>query len=322
MFKTRRFEDSHIEDALAILHDLYQEEAPHHQSFLSFDQSKDSLKEQLTNLSKHSTYAYALYNDEEFIGIILGHVIPSLWGKYDGFYSPLYANAVRKEFRQKGYQFLYQHLSEELVANNILSHAITLYTNDETSMNTWFHLGFGLRLVDSIKEITQTTKVILPNNMKIHSVTEDNIDDFLVIQKKLHFYFEKAPLFMPQSEEDEKENIAEFISHEEHYMFGLYLDGSPIGLMKIRPTGENVLTTDKNSIHICGLYVNEDLRTKGYAKMLLDYVEYQCHLMGYTLIGVDFESFNLRGAAFWHKYFTPYTYTLTRRIDENILKRK
>jgi hypothetical protein len=38
------------------------------------------------------------------------------------------------------------------------------------------------------------------------------------------------------------------------------------------------------------------------------------------MCGVDFESFNLSGNAFWNRYFSPYTYSLARRIDENILK--
>ena len=36
----------------------------------------------------------------------------------------------------------------------------------------------------------------------------------------------------------------------------------------------------------------------------------------YLRCGVDFESINPTANHFWLKYFKPYTYSLTRRIDE------
>lgn len=39
----------------------------------------------------------------------------------------------------------------------------------------------------------------------------------------------------------------------------------------------------------------------------------------YTHCGVDYESFNISGSNFWNKYFTPYTDSFVRRIDERIL---
>lgn len=40
---------------------------------------------------------------------------------------------------------------------------------------------------------------------------------------------------------------------------------------------------------------------------------------GYLLLGVDCESFNPTARGFWLKYFTPYTYGLVRRIDDNAI---
>jgi len=37
---------------------------------------------------------------------------------------------------------------------------------------------------------------------------------------------------------------------------------------------------------------------------------------GYKLLGVDYESFNSTANGFWLKYFTPYTNSVVRRIDE------
>jgi len=38
--------------------------------------------------------------------------------------------------------------------------------------------------------------------------------------------------------------------------------------------------------------------------------------LGYTRLGVIFESFNPSGSGFWLKHFTAYTHSVVRRIDE------
>jgi hypothetical protein len=41
---------------------------------------------------------------------------------------------------------------------------------------------------------------------------------------------------------------------------------------------------------------------------------------GRTRLGVDFESINPYGSGFWLKYFTAYTCSVVRRIDEGAVK--
>jgi len=41
--------------------------------------------------------------------------------------------------------------------------------------------------------------------------------------------------------------------------------------------------------------------------------------LGYTRLGVDYESINPSGSGFWLKYFTAYTHSVVRRIDETAI---
>jgi len=250
------------------------------------------------------------------------YVLPKLWGNYDGFYSPLHGHAIKKSYRKKGYQLLYQHLAKELVDASILSHAITLYYEDDVSMNTWFHLGFGLRLIDSYKEIDRGSTKISRRDLSIEQVCLSELNKLAPLIKRFQAYFEESPLFMKRAQEDPLKDYASFLQQRNHYLYCLIKGSKVVALMKLRPRGENYLTCDPKSIHICGLYVQEAMQSKGLASDFLDLVEGEIGQLGYELLGVDFESFNIKGASFWHKYFQPYTYTLTRRIDEQILDKK
>lgn len=45
-----------------------------------------------------------------------------------------------------------------------------------------------------------------------------------------------------------------------------------------------------------------------------------CGRSGKTHLGVDYETVNPTALYFWTKYFTPYTYSYIRRIDERVVK--
>jgi GNAT superfamily N-acetyltransferase len=89
--------------------------------------------------------------------------------------------------------------------------------------------------------------------------------------------------------------------------------------MSIGPTAETFVAEHPTVMNIKGAYVADSERGTGVGKLLLAVVQEWLLQNDYQLCGVDFESINPLGSRFWMKYFTPYTYSLVRRIDERIL---
>jgi GNAT superfamily N-acetyltransferase len=98
-----------------------------------------------------------------------------------------------------------------------------------------------------------------------------------------------------------------------------YHEGKPVGQFRIQPDGETFISEHPDVMNVTSTYVTDVGRHTGIGLMLL--AEVQCWLQdnGHPLCGVDFESFNVPGSKFWNRHFTPYTYSLVRRIDERIL---
>ena len=71
--------------------------------------------------------------------------------------------------------------------------------------------------------------------------------------------------------------------------------------------------------HIRGAYCLPEHRGKGLYQNLLNFTISVLKREGYTKLGVDFESFNPTARGFWLKYFTAYTNSVVRRIDERII---
>jgi ribosomal protein S18 acetylase RimI-like enzyme len=91
---------------------------------------------------------------------------------------------------------------------------------------------------------------------------------------------------------------------------------NPIAFIEIRETGETFATEVSSMMNICGAFCFPEYRGKGVVQNLLNYVISILKSENYESLGVDFESFNPAASGFWLKYFTPYTHSVVRRIDE------
>lgn len=91
------------------------------------------------------------------------------------------------------------------------------------------------------------------------------------------------------------------------------------GFVKISDAGEAFVASGAEYRHIRGAYCLPEHRGKGVYQNLLNFVIATLKAQDYTRFGVDFESFNPTAYSFWLKYFTVYTHSMVRRVDERCL---
>jgi GNAT superfamily N-acetyltransferase len=307
---------NHTNAAAELILSAYQEERkvlpylPDEPEYLSYFQKK------IGNLFAKGKGIAALC-DDQLVGFLAGFERDELWGNCKGIYSPLYGHGVIKEHRHRLYQELYQRAADVWVSNSCTNHALTFFAHEQETIHTWFWLGFGLRCVDAIREV----KPIQANNPAIH-IRKTGLSDIPAlaeIERGLHLHLRKSPMFMPIMEEDPIQHLTEWLSQPQHHMWVAYHDGKPLGYMRIEPIGETFVSEHASVMNITGAYVEDHERKSGVGVMLLGEIQQWLLQNGYPLCGVDFESFNPAGSNFWTKYFTPYTYSMVRRIDERII---
>ncbi|MFO7969103.1 MAG: GNAT family N-acetyltransferase [Candidatus Izemoplasmatales bacterium] len=314
----RNYKNSDLETIIDLAKTSYNEEKAYLKILKPIEDYKNIINDMFYKRFGKNAFGKVLLIDNKIIGYLIGIKIENFWGKSKGFLSPIYGHFVKEKYRIQGYKLLYMALAKTLVEKEILSHAITMYTYDKNLIDTWFKLGFGLRCIDSIKAIKPKKEKI---STKIKPITKTNATDFVSLEESLHMVFTESPMFMPRTETDGLEAILDTISKDDNYMFGAYNNNlEPIGIIKIGPVGDNFITTHKKMMNVKGLYIDKNHRKKGAARDLLAYCEKFLSDLGYELLGVDFESFNIYGSEFWHKNFSPYTNTVHRRIDEFIIE--
>lgn len=236
-----------------------------------------------------------------------------------GIFSPMGANAAVSKNRSKIYAAMYQAAGEKWVKARAVSHAICLNAHDEELQWQFFRYGFGLRCLDAIrpmelidcKPCTGYDFVELPK-AECHSVYP--------LHLSLNYHYCESPFFMNRKPETQEEFTASSMQEEVRY-FVAKQNGSLCAFLKIAASGETYVTTGNAYRHIRGAYCLPEHRGKGLYQNLLNFTISKLKNEGHTILGVNFESFNPTARGFWLKYFTAYTNSVVRRIDERITQR-
>ena len=231
-----------------------------------------------------------------------------------GTFSPIHAHGAVFEDRVMIYKKLYQAVAEKWVRQKITYHAIALYAHDSQALDTFFTYGFGLRCIDAVRPLV--TFEHEPCDGIVFSELAKTESPVLREMRKLQAaHLGESPCFMRSSTEDlkswsdraENRNSREFIAIK---------NNKPIAFIEIQNDGETFATEVSGMMSICGAFCMREYRGKGVAQGLLNHVIAILKTEGYDSIGVDFESFNPTAINFWLKYFSEYTKSVVRRIDE------
>lgn len=240
------------------------------------------------------------------------------FGTAKGVFSPLHGHGAVKENRAKIYARLYQVASEEWVKAGILSHTLSLFAHSE-AVNSFFWSGFGLRCVDAVREV-KPILVEASIQVKFYELPGNEIEAIVPLKNQLIKHLQSTPMYMPLFYEVDAHKLKQEAESRKSRFFVAELDHVIAAYVEIMDSGENYVCDYAGMMNICGAYMLPQYRGSGVYQKLVAFLVEVLETERYTHCGVDFESFNPTASGFWTKYFIPYTYSLTRRIDERIVK--
>jgi len=248
----------------------------------------------------------AAVNGDELLGYFCWYApFDNHFGNCKGTWSPIHAHGSVCQNRADIYDRLYQAAAERLVADGVFSHAVTLYEHDASANASFSFNGFGRRCIDAIRE---TIPIISPPcvGVTFREAMQSDAETIAEMSNATAIHLSGSPMFMP--------NFGGTV--DEKQCFVAVIDNKPVAYYKIQQSAETFVSDDPSVMNITGAYCQPKFRGQGIAVSLLSFLMDHLRERGYTRCGVDFESFNYTGRKFWLKYFTAYTNSVVRRIDE------
>ena len=311
------FKNHHVEDAAKLALCKYENEAKIVGALAHYSDS-ESLCQLIFDMCGHDL-GIAAFEKSSLVGFLTCHgPLNDYFGTSNGAFSPIHAHATIENNSSKIYSHLYQEAAKIWVGEGLLSHVIALYAHDDKSIQSFYHNGFGLRCVDAIRTIDK-----MPfQDIGGYSFSESSPADYQAIadfENMIVHHLRKSPMFMPRNPDYNDKMIKKSINEKGSRFFIAKYNDTPVGFLKIDNEGENFVCDSADMKNICGAYLLPNHRSNGVFHSLLSYVNNILFDEGYKKLGVDYESFNPNANAFWPKFFTPYTHSVARRIDERIL---
>ena len=243
-----------------------------------------------------------------------------------GIWSPVYANGIALCNDKNIFDRMYQEAAGKWVSQGITNHAITFYAHNCFLQNRLFRYGFGLRCIDAIRLM----KKIEIKKVSVITYTELEKTEFQLIYPLyilLRNHLGDSPIFLRYNKNEKDKNgsdadkFAKLQIRQKARYFIAKDRNKIIAYIKISDNEENFISEVNCMKNICGAYCLTEYRGKGIFQNLLNYLINVLQNENNLLLGVDFESFNPTASGFWLKYFTEYTHSAVRRIDDRFVKR-
>ncbi|MDR0294359.1 MAG: GNAT family N-acetyltransferase [Oscillospiraceae bacterium] len=308
------FTTAHIEQAIQIARQNYETERGFVPALPPAEEWPD-----LTPLAENGLGVAAL-DGGRMVGFLCGSGIwDGAWNMPElrHVFSPMHANGIVRENRAGIVARLYQAAGEKWARAGAASHGVCLYAHDTEGLAQFFRYGFGMRCIDAIRGMD---KVAAPpcGGYTFTELAPEEYTEALPLDNMLHRYYLESPFFMFRPEITEAEFWANVGTDR---YFAARKDGRAVAFLAAGDAGETFIRGTPGYIHADGAFCLPEHRGKGIQQNLLNLAVQTLKAGGYTHLGVDFESVNPSGSAFWLKHFTAYTHSVVRRVDEGAVRR-
>lgn len=319
MLEINKISMSNLKDVIRLFINAYELERYHVSSLPEFDNIKEFAEKRIKGMLMNHE-GYIAFRDNKVVGYMTYVLGGPLFGNSECALVPLFGHASVEQDKYRIYQALYNEASKDWLLNKKLSWVIRLFEHDQILEKFCFKNGFGQRCVDAVAPIEYEKMDY--GNIMIKKATDENINDIAVLHQLHASYYKTAPLCMPNYDEDAYESLKASFEDLSTRIWIAYLNNNAVGYTCLVDVGESFISLSRNMLSINSMFVDPSTRGLGIgAKLLNEVKRYINEYPEYQSYGVDYESINPLGLSFWEKHFTPYTKTVTRRIDEGILKK-
>jgi GNAT superfamily N-acetyltransferase len=241
--------------------------------------------------------------------------LDSFKGLHRAIYCPIHAHGAKGD-KIDIYQRMYENIADVWVKNGCLTHSLTIFAHDKITIDTWFHMGFGNMCIDAIRPLSDIAGD-KNSTLEIRPATQNDAELLLPIITEHDKYYASSPIFMPVLKLTKLSDVG--ITNSKDSLTLIALDaGKPVGIMNITKDDTTFVDDDEKTLHLKGAYIKEEFRGTGLGAALLQYAIEWLRSKGYERCYVDYESTNRLGGRFWGKHFTPFAYSMFRKLDERI----
>lgn len=247
----------------------------------------------------------------------------SIGNEVFGATSPLFGYGVRHQKRDVVIGKLFQDIAAELCEKRTQSIRVNVYAHDEKILWMYIMTSFAFDLTEVVKDTSTPISSKTSKRFTYREVSKGELvnykSDIVELYRDLVNHLRVSPVFhhcrhfLPlEARFDDflSENLRLFAAFDGDYFIGM-IDSEPVDIA--------LLSHDSEALCMGDVFVKPSYRSEGVAVELLKFANDELRKGATKRLLVTHGTINPNARGFWDKYFTNYSYTMTRLIDSDML---
>lgn len=264
----------------------------------------------------------AFQNDEP-VGFLAFSQIFDTGNGVMGATSPLYGYGIRNKDRGKVIGHLFQTTAAEICEKYAQSLRINVYAHDMDVLNMYIMSAFSMDTTDVVRNTSVKIPADDANNIIFAELSKTQVMDYrtdvIELYRNLINHLRVSPIFYHCNGFLPIEDRFEDFLSEDMRIFAAFNNSQLIGMIDSEPTDIEFAKTDSKAIGMGDVFIKSNYRGRGLGEALLAFANNRIKESGIDRVFVTHGTINPTARGFWDKYFVNYAYTMTRRIDPEML---
>jgi GNAT superfamily N-acetyltransferase len=219
---------------------------------------------------------------------------------------------------------MYSHLAQQWVDEGLTAHYALVPACDRASVDTWFHLVFGLQHVHAATELAGATaaRVPVPDGVTVRRGRPGDIDTLIGFELQLSEHLARSPVLShiePQDREELRVDWVRTLGTDDEPEFVADEDGvvvaAAVGCPVTLSSAHSGLARPDEAAMLAWVVVDRQHRGRGLSRPVAQAVLDWARDSGYRSIVTDWRSANLESARAWKRFgFRDTFYRLHRNV--------
>ncbi|HEX9897035.1 MAG TPA: GNAT family N-acetyltransferase [Dehalococcoidales bacterium] len=285
--------------------------------------NKSYFSKQLEELFSKGTGRMA-FEDNTLVGFLaFGEIFTINKSGAKGAASPLWGYGIRHNERGEIIGRLFQDIAAELCENFAQGMNVSVYAHDTEVLWTYIMSAFYMEHTGVVRDVSSPIEAEMSDKYSFREVGKKELihhkHEIVELYRGLINHLRVSPVFYHCRQFLPIENRFDDFLKNDMRVFAVFDSNRLVGMIDSEPINWGFTVDDTEALSMGDIFIEPAYRGSGIAIALLKFANDELKSNGVKRLFVMHGTINPSARGFWDKYFTNYSYTMSRLIDPDML---
>ena len=263
------------------------------------------------------------FEDNTLVGFLtFGEMFPINKSGAKGAISPLWGYGIRHNKRGEIIGKLFQDTATELCENFAQYLSIYVYAHDTEVLWTYIMSSFHMDMTGVVRDVSSPIEAQISEKYSFREVGKKELinhkHEIIELYRGLINHLRASPIFYHCRNFLPVENRFDDFLKDNMRIFAVFDGKRLVGMIDSEPVDYGFAIDDAEALSMGDVFMGPAYRGRGLAAALLKFANDELKRSGVRRLFVTHGTINPTARGFWDKYFTNFSYSMSRLIDPDM----